>query len=57
MECHEFRALLLVMRSDLREAMIPHRTKFRELIIYAWKDYFLSLKESISVLPIICLSL
>lgn len=33
--------------------MIPHRTKFRELVVLAWKRYFLALKEDLAVLYII----
>jgi hypothetical protein len=48
-ECQEFRALLLLLWSDLKESMIPHRTKLRELIIEAWRRYFLVLKEDLMV--------
>ena len=49
MECKEFRDLLLLLRSELKETMIPHRTKLRELVILRWKYYFQSLKLEISV--------
>ena len=49
-ECPEFRALLFLLCSDLKETMVPHRTKLRELIIKAWKQYFQALKEDLSVL-------
>ena len=48
-ECPEFRALLLLLRSDLKETMVPHRTKLRELIIEAWKRYFQVLKQDLAV--------
>ena len=48
-ECHEFRALLLLLRSDLKETMILHRTKLRELIIEVWKRYFQALKGDLAV--------
>jgi hypothetical protein len=48
-ECQEFRDLLLLLRSGLRESMIPRRTKVRELIIQAWKEYFQVLKLQLAV--------
>ena len=48
-ECREFGALLLLLRSDLKETMIPHHTKLRELIIEAWKHYFQALKGDLAV--------
>jgi hypothetical protein len=48
-ECREFRDLLLLLRSDLTESMIPHRTKLRELIIEAWRTYFQVLKLELAV--------
>lgn len=49
MECPEFRALLLLLRSDLKDSEIPHRTKLRGLVIHYWKGYFVSLKEDLAV--------
>lgn len=49
-ECREFRALLLLLRNDLKETMIPHRTKLRELIVEAWRRYFKVLKMDLEVL-------
>jgi hypothetical protein len=48
-ECREFRVLLLLLRNELKEAMIPHRTKIRELIIQAWKRYFVVLQKDLEV--------
>jgi hypothetical protein len=48
-ECPEFRALLLLLRSDLKESMVLHRTKLRELIIEAWRRYFSILKKDLEV--------
>lgn len=48
-ECAEFRALLTLLRSELKEEMIPHRTKLRTLIIEAWKRYFHVLKGDLAV--------
>jgi hypothetical protein len=48
-ECPEFRVLLRLLRSDLKDTMIPHRTKIRELIVEAWRRYFQQLKQKLSV--------
>jgi len=50
MECREFRDLLLLLRKELKDSMIPHRTKLRELIILSWKEYIVTLKRDLSVL-------
>lgn len=39
----------MLLRSDLKEAMIPHRTKLRTLIVEAWKRYFHVLKRDLAV--------
>ena len=44
-ECPEFRKLLLLLRSDLKDSDIPHRTKLRELLLQAWKGYFQILRS------------
>ena len=49
MECEEFRELLLAVGGDLRESMIPHHTKLRELVIQHWKECFQSLKRDLAV--------
>jgi len=36
-------------RSDLKENMIPHRTKMQELIVRAWRKYFQALKGDLAV--------
>jgi hypothetical protein len=48
-ECPEFRDLLLLLREDLHDRQIPHRTKIREAIITAWKSWFISLKSELAV--------
>lgn len=48
-ECPEFRALLLLLRSDLKESMIPHRSKVRGLVIDTWKLYFQDLRRDLAV--------
>jgi len=48
-ECREFRNLLLLLREDLQDKDIPHRTKIRESIITAWKLWFLGLKSELAV--------
>lgn len=47
-ECPEFRALLILLRNDL-QAKIPHRTKLRELVVDAWRQYFQELKADLKV--------
>lgn len=49
MECSEFRRLLLLLRNDLKETTIPHRTQLRELVIQAWREYFKLLRRDLSV--------
>lgn len=49
MECREFRNLLLLLREDLEEKDIPHRTKLREAIITAWQSWFTGLKRELAV--------
>jgi hypothetical protein len=49
-ECCEFRVLLLLLRNDLKEMMIPLCTKLCELIIEAWQYYFQVLKKELKVL-------
>jgi hypothetical protein len=43
----EFRRLLLLLREGLREQDIPRRTKLRELVVRAWQDSFVTLKEDL----------
>ncbi|KIK14878.1 hypothetical protein PISMIDRAFT_16959 [Pisolithus microcarpus 441] len=43
-ECKEFHRLVLLLRDDLKDSNIPHRTKIQSNIIQAWKDYFAILK-------------
>lgn len=39
-ECPAFRRLLLVLRQDLQDSDIPHRTKVHDLIVTAWEKCF-----------------
>ena len=48
-ECKEFQHLLLFLREDLEDKDIPHRTKIKMDIIQAWKDYFVILKQDLTV--------
>jgi hypothetical protein len=48
-ECKEFHKLLLLLRQDLKDSDIPHRTKIRENIITAWQTYFAMLKDELAV--------
>jgi hypothetical protein len=45
----EFRDLLLMMKPDLADKDIPHRSKLRESIITAWESWFRILKKDLSV--------
>ena len=36
----EFCQLLLLLQPDLRQSLIPHRTKMQELVIRAWRHHF-----------------
>jgi len=48
-ECPEFRKLLLFLRSNLRESLIPHRTKLHKLVIQAWRQHFKVLRHDLAV--------
>jgi hypothetical protein len=48
-ECPEFQNLLLLLRCDLRDSMIPHQTKIRELILNSWSIYFTQLRLNLKV--------
>src|ERR1700729_3507920 len=49
MECREFRNLLLLLREDLQEKDIPHRTKRPGAIVTGWNSWFISLKCNLAV--------
>lgn len=53
-ECKEFRALLLLLRHDLKDSELCHRTQIRDEIISAWKQYFAVLKADLNVRRICC---
>jgi hypothetical protein len=55
-KCPEFRQLLLLLREDLKDTDIPHRTKIREQIIKAWKIYFQELKDDVVVCYILLMT-
>jgi len=48
-EVPEFRKLLLLLRSDLKDSQIPRRTKIRELVIQAWRQHFQVLHRDLAV--------
>ena len=48
-ECPEFQSLLLHLRSDLQDTMIPRRSKLRLTILDAWRNSFESLKKDLAV--------
>lgn len=39
----------MFMRSDLKERMIPHRTKLRSMVLKIWRNYFKSLRDELGV--------
>ena len=45
----EFRKLILLLREDIEDKDIPHRTKLRQLILDQFRTYFASLKEELAV--------
>ena len=48
-EVPEFRKLLLLLRSDLKDSQIPRRTKIHELVIQAWRQHFQVLRRDLAV--------
>ncbi|KAI6017115.1 hypothetical protein EDC04DRAFT_2902646 [Pisolithus marmoratus] len=46
-KCLEFHQLLLLLHKDLWDADIPQHTKMWELIIEAWREYFVVLKNDL----------
>lgn len=48
-EKDEFRKLLRLLRPELRDQDIPHRTMLREEIITTWQDTFKQLKKDMEV--------
>lgn len=51
-ECREFRELILILREELRDEDIPHRTKLRKSIIDAWLKRFELLVKELQVVNI-----
>ena len=49
LDCPEFHTLLLLLRNDLKDSNIPHRTKGRVLIIKAWKKHFMALHAELAI--------
>ena len=47
-ECPEFRALLLLLRSSLKDSMIPRRSKTSELLLVAWQREFQRLSRELA---------
>jgi len=51
-DSYEFRCLLFLLRDDLQEQDIPHRTKLRELVVKSWEGpegYLAKLTEDLKV--------
>ncbi|KAI6021257.1 hypothetical protein EDC04DRAFT_2901326 [Pisolithus marmoratus] len=45
----EFQRLLLLLCKDLKDSDIPHHMKMQELVLKAWRDYFVVLKADLKV--------
>ena len=48
-ECPEFRALLLLLRGELKDSDIPHRIKLHGQVMKAWVQWFMELKKELGV--------
>jgi hypothetical protein len=48
-KCLEFWDLLLLLQSNLQDAMIPCQTKVHQIILEAWSNSFEQLKHDLSV--------
>jgi hypothetical protein len=48
-ESPQLRAIFLMLRDELKESDIPHRTSFRERILDAWNVYLDKLQEEMAV--------
>jgi hypothetical protein len=48
-ECPEFRCLIHLLRPEIGETGLFHRTKAREMVIEQLQEYFLVLKKDLAV--------
>lgn len=49
-DCSAFRRLLLILRRDIDDSDIPHRSKMRELVLRAaWKSSFDTIRAELKV--------
>lgn len=48
-DCSAFRRLLLILRRDIDDSDIPHRSKMRELVLAAWKSSFDTIRAELKV--------
>lgn len=48
-EGKEFRQLLLLLRDDLNDKDIPHRSKMKTEVVQAWQDHFVVLKQDLAI--------
>ncbi|KAG1759799.1 hypothetical protein EV702DRAFT_1208130 [Suillus placidus] len=49
-ECPEFRRLIRLLRPEIGESGLFHRTKAREMVIEQWQEYFLALKQDLAII-------
>ncbi len=48
-ECPQLRQIFLMLREDLTDADIPHRTYIRKCVIETWEKYIATLKSEMEV--------
>jgi len=48
-ECPEFRQIILLTNSNIRDEDIPRRTKVREAVLEAWVNWFQKFKKELQV--------
>lgn len=48
-ENEQLRAIFLMLRAELTDSDIPHRTKIRKRIIEVWDDHLNSLESELGV--------
>ncbi|PCH40576.1 hypothetical protein WOLCODRAFT_67316, partial [Wolfiporia cocos MD-104 SS10] len=51
-ECAELRAIFLMLREDLRDTDIPHRTTVRERVCAMWAEHLTNLEKELKHLAI-----
>lgn len=48
-DCPEFREIILLTNSNIRDVDIPRRTKVREAVLEAWSNWFQGFKKDLQV--------